>query len=169
MTRSFSSLCIANALCLTSFWILIAVGIFVTKMQKDQEKHDNVDIFIKMNLTILTENTTISRPSYYLPAQSLKTISRSMIWLGFVLDFAVCFTEFMVVWLKVQAPPVCFYLISALRYLIYILHPICWDFFMSVTFVRESMSSIAILLCLWTLNRLMVTVVMCFMNKELSK
>ena len=214
MTKSFFSLCITNAICLTSLWIFIALGIFGTQMQRDQ---DILDLFGKMsgnfetdtislnfendtislnyendtvslsfdngtislnfekdnihltNESLKTENNAKEASYYYLPFQTLSTISRSLIWFEFVLDNVVCFTEFMVVWLKVQAPPVCFYLISALRYLIYILHPICWDFFMSVTFVRESMSSIAILLCLWTLNRLMVTVVMCFMNKELSK
>ena len=35
------------------------------------------------------------------------------------MDSAVCFAEFRVAWLKVQAPPVYFYWISAARYLIY--------------------------------------------------
>ena len=34
------------------------------------------------------------------------------------MDSAVCFAEFRVAWLKVQAPPVYFYWISAARYLI---------------------------------------------------
>ena len=101
----------------------------------------------------------------YLPFQSLKTISRSLIWLEFVLDNAVCFTEFMVVWLKVQAPPVHFYLISALRYVIYFLHAMVWYDLMSFAFASES---IRIFLCLWTLNRIICAVMMCCMNKELS-
>ena len=35
------------------------------------------------------------------------------------MDSAVCFAEFRVAWLKVQAPPVYFYWLSAARYLIY--------------------------------------------------
>ena len=35
------------------------------------------------------------------------------------MDSAVCFAEFRVAWLKVQAPPAYFYWLSAARYLIY--------------------------------------------------
>ena len=71
----------------------------------------------------------------------------------------------MMVWLKVQAPPVCFYLISALRYVIYFLHAMVWYDLMSLTFASES---IGIFLCLWTLNRIICAIGMCCMNKELS-
>ena len=201
MTQSFSCLCITNAICMTSLWIFIALGIFVTQMQRDK---DILDLFGKMsenfvnvtmslnfendtmslnfenvtmslnfekdnihftNKSLKIENNAKEASYYYLPFQSLKTISRSLIWLEFVLDNAVCFTEFMVVGLKVQAPPVRFYLISALRYVIYFLHAMVWYDFMSVTFASES---IQLFLCLWTLNRIMCAVAMCCMNKELS-
>ena len=165
MTRSFSSLSISNTLCLTSLWILVALGIYVTKMQNDQEKQDIHDFISKTNLTHVKNDTEINLPSYFLPAQSLKTISKSLIWLGFVLDTVVCFIEFMVVWLKVQALPVTFYLISALRYVIYFLHAMVWYDLMSLTFASES---IGIFLCLWTLNRIICAIGMCCMNKELS-
>ena len=123
--------------------------------------------FEKDNIHLTNESLKIENNAsyYYLPFQSLTTISRSLIWFQFVLDNAVFFTEFMVVWLKVQAPPVHFYLASALRYVNSIFNAICWGEFTSVTFARES---IAILLCLWTLNRIGCAVIMCCMNKELS-
>ena len=108
MTRSFSSLCIANAICLTSLWILIALGIYVAKMQRDQDMWD----ILKDG--IVNEEDNI----YYFRVLSMETISKSLLWLGFILDSAVCFIEFMVVWLKVQAPPVEFYILSASRYLL---------------------------------------------------
>ena len=126
MTRSFSSLSISNALCLTSVWILVALGIYVTKMQKDQEQQDIYDFFSQTNWTNVKNDTEINLPSYYLSAQSLETISKSLIWFGFILDSVVCFTEFMVVWLKVQAPSSSFYWISAGRYLTYIFSVIYW-------------------------------------------
>ena len=98
MAQSFSSLCITNAICLTNIWILIGLGLFVSKMQKDQDIHDVFDgmsLDEMLNLKIEEDNT------YYLRVLTLATISKSLIWLGFVLDNAVCFTEFMVVWLKV--------------------------------------------------------------------
>ena len=67
----------------------------------------------------LIEKDDISTSPYYLLFLGLTTISKSFIWLGFIMDSAVCFAEFRVAWLKVQAPPVYFYWISAARYLIY--------------------------------------------------
>ena len=139
MLRSFSFLSLSNALCLISFWSLVGLEIVVAKINLKSENDD----------------TSIS----------LTTISTIFIWVGFVLDNVVCFTEFMVVWLKVQAPPVHFYLISALRYVIYFLHAMVWYDLMSLTFASES---IGIFLCLLTLNRIICAVMMCCMNKELS-
>ena len=113
MTRSFSSLCIRNAICLTSLWILIALGIYVAKMQRDQ---DFRVLFYKMrwnetlNFSGLKEDDV-----HYQRILSMQTIEKSLIWFGFVLDSAVCLTEFMVVWLKVQTPPVKFYFNQALQ------------------------------------------------------
>ena len=55
MTQSFSSLSITNAICLTSLWIIIALGIYATKMQKDQ---DILDLYGKCSLKF--ENGTVS-------------------------------------------------------------------------------------------------------------
>ena len=162
MTRSFSSLSITNAICLTSVWILVALGIYVTKVQKDQEEQDIYDFFSKTNLTILKNDTEISLPSYYLAAKSLKTISKSFIWLGFVLDSVVCFTEFMVVWLKVQAPSSSFYWLSAGRYLTYIYVVICWYVLISVNYIVQWQ------LVICSLSRILYTAAMCCKNKELS-
>ena len=139
MSRSFAFLSLTNALCLISFWSLVGLEIVVAKMNLKNENDDT--------------------------AISLTTISTSFIWVGFVLDNAVCFTEFMVVWLKVQALPVTFYLISALRYMIYFLHAMVWYDLMSLTFASES---IGIFVCLWTLNRIISAIWICFMNKALS-
>ena len=49
MTQSFSSLSITNAICLTSLWIIIALGIYATKMQKDQ---DMLDLYGKCSVSI---------------------------------------------------------------------------------------------------------------------
>ena len=94
MSLSFSFLSFSNALCLTCFWGLVAIE----------------SIAAKMNLKYENDDTVIS----------LTTISTSFFWVGFVLDNVVCFTEFIVVWLKVQAPPVSFYWLSAGRYVTYI-------------------------------------------------
>ena len=66
----------------------------------------------------LIEKDDISTSPYYLLFLGLTTISKSFIWLGFIMDSAVCIAEFMVVWLKVQAPPVRYYWLSVARYLI---------------------------------------------------
>ena len=55
MTQSFSSLCITNAICMTGLWIFIALGIFVTQMQRDK---DVLDLFGKMSGNF--ENVTMS-------------------------------------------------------------------------------------------------------------
>ena len=166
MTRSFSSLCISNALCLTSVWILVALGICVTNMQKDQEEQDIFDFIIKNKLTSLKNDTEINLPSYYLPAQSLKTISKSLICLGFVLDIAVCFTEFMVVWLKLQAPPGYFYFFSADRYALYFLHFLCCYFVMLT--VNITWNGLAYHLGLWLTYRIIGAIAMCCVNYKMS-
>jgi hypothetical protein len=166
MTRSFSSLSISNTLCLTSLWILVALAIYVTKMQKDQEVQDIYEFFRKTNWTIWKNGTEISLPSYYLPAQSLKTITESLIWLGFVLDSAVCFTEFMVVWLKLQAPPFYFYYFSALRYLVYFWH-VLFSYFVMLT-VNLTWNSLALPLGLTLLYRIIGAIGMCCVNNKMS-
>ena len=170
MTRSFSSLSISNALCLTSVWILVALGIYVTRIQKDQEEQDIYDLFSKTNWTIVkndTEKFVENLPSYYLPAQSLKTISKSLIWLGFVLDNAVCFTEFMVVWLKLQAPPAYFYFFSANRYVLYLLHVFCW-YFVMLTVNISPWNGLAFHLGLWLTYRIIGAIGMCCVNNKMS-
>ena len=162
MTRSFSSLSISNALCLTSVWILVALGIYVTKMQNDQEKQDVYNFFSKTNWK---NDTEINLPSYFLPAQSLKTISKSLIWLGFVLDTVVCFIEFMVVWLKVQSPPVEFYIQTASRYLTHISSVI---FNYLLTSDNSTGAMVIFQLVIWTLCRIIQTCYMWCMNKGIS-
>ena len=166
MTRSFFSLCISNALCLTSVWILVALGICVTNMQKDQEEQDIFDFIIKNHLTILTYDTEINVPSYYLPAESLETISKSLVWLGFVLDSAVCFTEFMVVWLKLQAPPGYFYFFSAHRYALYFLHFLYWYFVMFT--VNITWNGLAYHLGSGLTYRIIGSIAMCCVNYKMS-
>ena len=100
MSLSFSFLSFSNTLCLTCFWGLAAIE----------------SIVAKMNLKYENDDTAIS----------LTTISTSFFWVGFVLDNVVCFTEFIVVWLKVQVPPVSFYWLSAGRYVTYILSILTW-------------------------------------------
>ena len=166
MTRSFSSLSISNALCLTSVWILVALGIYVTRIQKDQEEQDIYDLFSKTNWTIVkndTEKFVENLPSYYLPAQSLKTISKSLIWLGFVLDNAVCLTEFMVVWLKLQAPPAYFYFFSVNRYVLYFLH-VLYLYFVAVNITWD----LALYLGIWLTYRIIGAIGMCCVNYEMS-
>ena len=69
--------------------------------------------------SLIEKDNICSTSPYYLLILSLTTISKSFIWLGFIMDSAVCFAEFRVAWLKVQAPPAYFYWLSAARYLIY--------------------------------------------------
>ena len=136
-------------------------------MQNDQEQQDIYDFFNKTNWTIVKNDTEKFRqnlPSYYLPAQSLKTISKSLIWLGFVLDSAVCFTEFMVVWLQLQAPPGYFYFFSANRYLLYFLHFLCWYFFA----VNDIAWDLALDLGLWLTYRIIEAIGMCCVNNVMS-
>ena len=92
----------------------------------------------------------------YLPFQSLTTISKSLIWLGFVMDNVVCFTEFIVVWLKVQATPCYFVYLSVARYLYYIVSTIYW-------YYTEDCG----ILFSWNLFRFLLTPFMCCINKEL--
>ena len=161
MAQSFSSLCITNTICLTSIWILIGLGLFVSKMQKDQDIHDVFDgmsLDEMLNLKIEEDNT------YYLRVLTLATISKSLIWLGFVLDNAVCFTEFMVVWLKVQAPPVFFYLFSVGRYVTYILSVVIWYDLKEQNYTWV----ITIQLVFLAFCRIFSAVAMCCMNKEMS-
>ena len=90
--------------------------ICVTKTQGDQDILDlfgtkSVNFengtmslnFEKDNIHLTNESLKIEydakeASNYNLPFQTLTTISKSLIWLEFVLDNAVCFTEFMVVW-----------------------------------------------------------------------
>ena len=163
MTRSFSSLCITNAICLTSFWIFIGLAMFATKMQEDQ---DFFDVHLKIekdDIHLTIEDFFFGSWRNHLPYLRLTTISKSLIRLGIVLDNAVCFIEFMVVWLKVQAPPSSFYWLTAIRYLVYnIMSIYCWYSLGSTWVVM------AINLSIWTLSRIIQAVNMCSMNKELS-
>ena len=134
MSRSFSSLSFSNALCLTCFWGLVAIEIIVAKMNLKNENDDT--------------------------AISLTTVATSFFWVGFVLDNVVCFTEFIVVWLKVQAPPVSFYWLSAGRYVTYILSIMTWY----ENYTWENV-------ILWMFGQLCRTVQaigMMWMNKKLS-
>ena len=164
MTRSFSSLSISNALCLTGVWILVALGIYATKMQKDQEQQDIYDFFSQTNWTNVKNDTEVNLPSYYLSAQSMKTIYKSLIWLGFFLDSAVCFTEFMVVWLKLQAPPAYFYFFSANRYVLYFWHGFTWYF----VEVNITWSNLALHLGLLLTYRIFWAIAMCCVNNKMS-
>ena len=156
MTRSFSSLCITNAICLTSLWILIILGIYGAEMQREQDLYD----LLKDGM--INEDDKI----YYFRILSMETISKSLIGLGFVLDSAVCFTEFMVVWLKVQAPPGIFYFLSVGRYLIYILFDIVLVF---VYYDAKYYAWYCItVLVLGALCRIEQAVVMCLVNKKFS-
>ena len=78
--------------------------------------------------------------------ESLTIISKSLIWLGFIMDSAVCFAEFMVVWLKVQAPPVYFYWLSAARYLIYTVTTI---YFYWYHLISETMQITTVQFVIW--------------------
>ena len=142
MKRSFSSLSNTNAICLTLIWILIGLAMFGTKMQKDQ---DFLDFLLMIE-------------------KSLTTVSKSLIWLGFVLDTAVCFTEFMVVWLTLQAPPAYFYLYSA--YVLYFWHVFSWYI---VEANNLAWSNLELHLGLWLTYRIIVAIAMCCVNYKLSK
>ena len=187
MTQSFSSLSITNAICLTSLWIIIALGIYATKMQKDQ---DMLDLYGKcsvsiengrMSLTCEKDEIHLSNGGTneslkilndaknnlynYLPFQSLTTVTKSLIWLGIVLDNAVCLTEFMVVRLKVQSPPVKFYWASVLRCVTFnIMSVICWSDLVS----NKSFVAMSIPLGIWTFSRIMWACNMCCINHTLS-
>ena len=130
-------------------------------MQKDQD----IPYLIAQ---IEKDNYSIKEESHYnLPFLSLITISKSLIWLGIVMDSAVCFVEFMVVWLKVQAPGVFFYCLSAARYLIYIgtslVTTIYW-----YDLILETWEIITLNLATWTLCRILYACCMICMNKDLS-
>ena len=93
----------------------------------------------------------------YLPFQSLTTISKSLVWLGFIMDNVVCFTEFIVVWLKVQTTPCYFVFISVARYLYYIMS-IIWYWYYEDW----------VLLLFWALcSRFLLAILMCRICKEL--
>ena len=51
-------------------------------------------------------------PDLFVGIESLTTILKSSIWLGFIMDSVVCFSEFaLLVWLKVQVPPLYYFLL----------------------------------------------------------
>jgi hypothetical protein len=165
MTRSFSSLCITNAICLTLIWIIIGLAMFGTKMQKDQDFHDFLLKIKKDNIHMTNQEFFEGSWRNNLPYLSLTTVSKSLIWLGFVLETVVCFIEFMVVCLKVQAPPVEFYSLSACRYLNYILSVIFHYLLISD---NSTGAMIIFQLVIWTLCRIIQTCYMWCMNKVLS-
>ena len=162
MTRSFSSLCIANAICLTSLWILIALGIYVANIQRDQDSHD---LYYQMRWNETLTEEVEEDNVYYLRILSMETISKSLIWFGFVLDSAVCLTEFMVVWLKLQAPPAKFYLLSVGRYLTYSTYVFTYY---DIKAENYSPETITFLLVFFGLIRIVHAVLMCFINKKFS-
>ena len=183
MTRSFSSLCITNAICLATLWIFIGLGMHVTKMQKDQ---DILDLYGKCSLNF--ENGTMSFTCEedeihlsnggtneslkmmkdekddlydYLPFQSLTTISKSFFWLACIMAHIVCFTEFIVVWLKVQAVP-CYFVFLFVAQMTY--H----------SFLTYTMSTIYwfgtgewVVITIVSLCRILLAKFMCCMYKEL--
>ena len=161
MTQSFSSKCIINAICLTSLWILIALGIYAAKMQREKDFHD---LYYQLRWNETGSWNVEEDNVYVLRVLSMETISKSLLWLGFILDSAVCFIEFMVVWLKVQAPPGIFYFLSVGRYLIYIL----FDILFAIVYYDAKSENYSWLLVLYALCRIGQTVLMCFMNKKLS-
>ena len=112
----------------------------------------------KMNLKNENDDTAIS----------LNTISTSFFWIGFVLDNVVCFTEFIVVWLKVQAPPVSFYWLSAGRYVTYIvMSPVTYILLIMNWYQNYTWKNIA----LWMFGHLCrnaQAIGMMWMNKKLS-
>ena len=76
------------------------------------------------------------------------------------MDSAVCIAEFIVVWLKVQAPPVSFYWLSVGRYVTYILSIMTW-------YKKFTWKNVI----LWMFGQLCRTVLaigMMWMNKKLS-
>ena len=165
MTQSFSSLCITNAICLTLIWILIGLAMFGTKMQKDQD-------FLDVLLKIEKDNIYLTNQEYFegswrnnLPYLSLTTVSKSLIWLGFFLETVVCSIEFMVVWLKVQAPPVEFYAHSVCRYLTHI-SSVIFNYLM----ISDNSTGAMIIfqLVIWTLCRIIQTCYMWCVNKVVS-
>ena len=163
MTRSFSSLCIRNAICLTSLWILIALGIYVAKMQRDQ---DFRVLFYKMRWNETLDFSGLKEDDvHYQRILSMQTIEKSLIWFGFVLDSAVCLTEFMVVWLKLQAPPAKFYLLSVGRYLTYSTYVFTYYDIKAEDYSPET---ITFLLVFYGLVRIVHAVLMCFINKKFS-
>ena len=99
-------------------------------------------------------------PDLFAGIESLTTILKSLICLGFIMDSFVCFAEFLMVWLKVQVPPVYFYWLSVAHYLIditiYLYHPIRWG-----TDTRQSD------LFFWIFNGI-CTFKLIFMNEQLS-
>ena len=165
-------------ICLNALWIFISLGFPVTKMQKDQ---DLLDLYGKCSLNFEngTMNFTCEKDEIhlrnggtneslkmlkdakddlydYLPFQSLTTISKSFICLGFIMDNVVCFTEFIVVWLKVQATPCYFVYLSVARYSYCIVSTIYW-------YYTEDFG----ILFSWNLFRFLLTPFMCCINKEL--
>ena len=135
-------------------------------MQTDQDIHD-LFYKIRWNETVTLEGDNEEGDVYYLRVLNMEKISKSLIWFGLVLDSAVCFTEFMVVWLKVQAPPVKFYLLSVCRYLYYILFGICYYYYYVIEAENYSWFSITLLVS-YALIRIGQAVAMCFMNKKFS-
>ena len=103
---------------------------------------------------LIKKDNIRSTSPYYLLFLSLTTISKSFIWLGFIMDNVVCFTEFIVVWLKVQDTPGYFVFFSVARYLYYILS--------TIYYCKE-----LILLLVWTLCRFFLALLMCWLSKEL--
>ena len=165
MKRSFSSLSNTNAICLTLIWILIGLAMFGTKMQKDQDFLDFLLMIEKNNIHLTNQEYFEGSWRNNLPYLSLTTVSKSLIWLGFVLDTVVCFIEFMVVWLKVQSPPVEFYIQTASRYLTYISSVIF--FYLSIS-DNSTGEMIIFQLVIWTLCRIIQTCYMWCMNKGIS-
>ena len=96
----------------------------------------------------------------YLPFQSLTTISKHFIWLGFVTDNVVCLTEFIVIWLKVQATPCYFVFISLARYLTYIMSTIFWHDLEDWGLITTNLSILIV-------YRILLASHMCCVTKEL--
>ena len=134
-------------------------------MQKDQDFLDFLLMIEKNNIHLTNQEYFEGSWRNNLPYLSLTTVSKSLIWLGIVLDNAVCLTEFMVVRLKVQSPPVKFYWASVLRCVTFnIMSVICWSDLVS----NKSFVAMSIPLGIWTFSRIMWACNMCCINHTLS-
>jgi hypothetical protein len=96
--------------------------------------------------------------------ESLTTILKGWIWLVFIMDSVVCFAELMVVWLKVQTPPVYFYWFNGKHYFIHTITTISL-----YRLISEQITTVQLVIYIFSgiLQRI-CTAEMISMNKQLS-